>query len=276
MEGNGIAIEPISGALGAEVLGIDISADLDRDTVGAIRQALLDHCVIFFRDQRLDPAHLKAFAAHFGEIFQHPNFIGSDADPAIVEIRREPGDDRIVGENWHSDATMVAAPPMGSILYGAEIPAYGGDTLFSNLYLAYESLSEGMKRLIAELRAVHSDRKIAGPRALGRATKQHEDWQEKTALHPVVRTHPESGRKLLFVSERNIVAFEGMTEAESEPLLHYLSEHAHRPEFTCRFRWRKGSVAFWDNRCTQHIALNDGVPSRRLMQRVQFVGDRPF
>ncbi|HWG06562.1 MAG TPA: TauD/TfdA family dioxygenase [Beijerinckiaceae bacterium] len=271
-----IAIEPISGALGAEIFGVDIAEDLDNATIGEIRQALLDHCVIFFRDQTLDTARLKAFASRFGEIFRHPNFIGWEADPAIVEIRREPGDQRIVGENWHTDATMVAAPPMGSILYGVEIPAFGNDTLFSNLYLAYETLSDGMRRLIANLKAVHSDRKIAGPRARGRSTKQHEDWQEKQALHPLVRTHPETGRKLLFASERNIVSFEGMTEAESGPLLHYLSEHAHRPEFTCRFRWRTGSVAFWDNRCTQHIALNDRVPSRRVMQRVQFVGDRPY
>jgi taurine dioxygenase len=165
LERDKIAIEPVSGSLGAEIFGVDISRDLNEATIGAIRQALLDHCVIFFRDQQLDSARLKAFAARFGEIFQHPNFIGSDADPAIVEIRRDPDDKRIVGENWHTDATMVPAPPMGSILYGVEIPPFGNDTLFSNLYLAYETLSDGMKRLIADLRAVHSDRKIAGARA---------------------------------------------------------------------------------------------------------------
>jgi taurine dioxygenase len=159
-----IEVRPITGALGAELHGVDLCADLDAATVAAIRRALLDHCVIFFRDQRLDAARHKALARRFGEIFVHPNYAGVVPDPEIIEIRREPGDLRIVGEEWHTDTTMMSEPPMGAILYAVEVPPYGGDTLFANQYLAYETLSDGMKRLLADLRAVHSDRKVAVPR----------------------------------------------------------------------------------------------------------------
>jgi taurine dioxygenase len=197
-----------------------------------------------------------------------------------VDIRREPGDLRIVGEEWHTDTTMMPEPPMGAILYAIEVPAYGGDTLFANQYLAYESLSDGMKRLLEGLRAVHSDRKVAGPQAglnAYRATKVREDaaWQETVSVHPVVRTHPETGRRLLFVNHSYTIRFDGMTEAESAPLLGYLLDHGHRPEFTCRFRWAAGSIAFWDNRCVKHLAVHDAGRFRRIMRRVQIAGDKP-
>jgi taurine dioxygenase len=176
---------------------------------------------------------------------------------------------------------MMAEPPMGAVLHAIETPPYGGDTCFANQYLAYETLSDGMKRLLDELRAVHSDRKVAGPlagRNAYRATKVREDtdWRETISAHPVVRTHPETGRKLLFVNHSYTIGFEGMTEEESRPLLDYLLEHGHRPEFTCRFRWRNGSVAFWDNRSVKHLAVHDAGPFRRLMRRVQIAGDRPY
>jgi len=166
---------------------------------------------------------------------------------------------------------------MGAILYAIEVPPYGGDTLFANQYLAYDTLSEGMKRMLGGLRAVHSDRKVAGPRAgvnQGRSTRARDDdgWRETVNVHPVVRTHPETGRKLLYVNASYTVGFEGMTEEESAPLLAFLLEHGHRPEFTCRFRWATGSVAFWDNRCTKHLAIHDAGPFRRLMRRVQIAG----
>ncbi len=175
---------------------------------------------------------------------------------------------------------MMPEPPMGAILYAVETPPYGGDTLFANQYLAYESLSEGLKRTLEGMRALHSDRKVAGPRVnmnARRATKVREDesWRETVSSHPVVRTHPETGRKLLFVNASYTFCFEGMTEAESKPLLDYLLEQGHRPEVTCRFRWREGSIAFWDNRCTKHLAIHDAGPYRRLMRRVQIAGDRP-
>jgi taurine dioxygenase len=274
-----IEVRPITGALGAEIHGVDLGADLDAASVAAIRRALLDHCVVFFRDQRLDAAQQKALARRFGEIFVHPNYATVVADPEIIEIRREPGDARIVGEEWHTDTTMMAEPPMGAILYAIDVPPYGGDTLFASQYLAYEALSDGMKRLLEGLRAVHSDRKVAGPQAgmnAYRATKVREEgWEETVSTHPVVRTHPETGRKLLFVNHSYTLRFDGMTEAESAPLLGYLLEHGHRPEFTCRFRWANGSVAFWDNRCVKHLAVHDAGRFRRIMRRVQIAGDKP-
>jgi taurine dioxygenase len=228
----------------------------------------------------MDVGEQKAMARRFGEIFVHPNFYGTQLDPEIVEIRREPGDTHIVGEEWHTDTTMMPEPPMGAILYALDVPPYGGDTLFANQYLAYEALSDGMKRLLDGLRAVHSDRRVAGPRSgrnAGRSTRARDDdaWRETVSVHPVVRTHPETGRKLLFVNHSYTVGFEDMSEAESRPLLDFLLEHGHRPEFTCRFRWANGSVAFWDNRCVKHLAINDAGPYRRLMRRVQIAGDRP-
>ena len=275
-----IQISPISGALGAEIGGVDVSRDLDPAVIGAIRQALLDHGVIFFRNQTIDVAQHKAFTRRFGEIFIHPNYKGVSADPEIVDIKRAPGDKKIVGEDWHADTTMAAEPPMGAILYAIEVPPYGGDTLFANQYLAYESLSDGLKRTLEGLRAVHTDRMVAGPQAgmnAHRSTKVREDadWRETISLPPVVRTHPETGRKLLFVNRSYTVGFEGWTEAESKPLLDYLLEHGHRPEFTCRFRWSEGALAFWDNRCTQHFAINDYPAGKRLMHRITIRGDVP-
>ncbi len=269
-----LEVQPIAGALGAELHGVDLGADLDDATIKEIRQALLDHCVIFFRDQDFDAEQHKRLARRFGEIFVHPNYAGTQADPEIVMIRREPDDTRVVGEDWHTDTTMMPAPPMGAILYALEVPPYGGDTLFANQYVAYETLSDGMKRLLGGLRAIHSDRLVAGPQSnasVGRTTKaRHDDaWRETVHTHPIVATHPETGRQLLFVNRAYTVGIEGLRDDESRPLLEFLMEHGNRPEFTCRFRWTKGAVAFWDNRCVKHLAINDAGPYRRLMRRVQ-------
>jgi len=269
-----LTVEPIAGALGAEISGVDLGAELDDGTIADIRRALLEHCVIFFRDQEFDAEQHKRLARRFGEIFVHPNYAGMQADPEIVMIRREPGDTRVVGEDWHTDTTMMTTPPMGAILYALEVPPYGGDTLFANQYAAYETLSDGMKRLIGGLRAVHSDRLVAGPQSrasVGRTTKARHDesWRETINTHPIVTTHPETGRNVLFVNVSYTVGIEGLTDEESRPLLHFLMEHGNRPEFTCRFRWTKGAVAFWDNRCVKHLAVNDAGPYRRLMRRVQ-------
>jgi taurine dioxygenase len=276
----GLDVRPLAGACGAEILGIDLSQRLSDESVAGIRRALLEHCVVFFRDQTLTVEQHKALARRFGEIFIHPNYKGTGPDPEIVEIRREPGDKRIVGEEWHSDTTMMEEPPIGAILYALDVPAYGGDTLFANQYAAYEALSPGMQRMIGGLRAYHTDRKVAGPRANNnafRSTKVREDdaWRETVSLHPVVVTHPETGRKLLYVNHSYTVGFEGMTEEESKPLLDFLLAHGHRPEFTCRFRWQKGSIAFWDNRSSKHLAVHDSHQARRHMRRVQISGTRP-
>jgi taurine dioxygenase len=278
MRNSRIEIRPIAGSLGAEISGVGIGEDLDEATIAEIREALNRHFVVFFRDQQLDAERHKAFARRFGDIFIHPNYQGVGDDDEVVMVRREPGDPHIVGEEWHADTTMVAAPPMGAILYAIEVPPFGGDTCFANQYLAYETLSDGMKRMLAELRAVHSDRKVAGPQAgrnACRSTKVREDdaWRETVSTHPVVRTHPETGKRLLFVNHAYTVGFEGTTEAESRPLLDYLLLHGHRAEFTCCFRWETGSVAFWDNRSVKHLAVNDSGPFRRLMRRVQIAGD---
>jgi taurine dioxygenase len=281
MRNTHIDVQPIAGALGAEIAGVDVAQELDDAVISDIRRALLDHGVIFFRDQKLDVDRHEAFTRRFGEIFVHPNYKGVSADPEIVDIRREPGDKKIVGEDWHTDTTMSQEPPMGAILYAIDVPPYGGDMLFANQYLAYDSLSDGLKRTLEGLKAVHSDRMVAGPQAgmnAQRSTKVREDsdWRETINVHPVVRTHPETGRKLLFVNRSYTVGFEGWTEAESKPLLDYLMEHGHRPEFTCRFRWASGSIAFWDNRCTKHLAVHDAGPFRRIMRRTQISGDAVY
>lgn len=273
-------VRPIAGACGAEIHGVDLSRSLSDTTIASIRQALVDHCVVFFRDQEIDVAQHKAFARRFGKIFVHPNYKGVGADDEVVVIRREPGDKKIVGEEWHADTTMVEEPPMAAILYAIEVPPYGGDTMFASQYAAYDALSDGMKTMLGRLRAHHSDRKVAGPQAnmnAFRTTKVREDdgWRETTAVHPVVVTHPESGRKLLYVNHSYTYGFEGMTEEESKPLLDYLLNHGHRPEFTCRFRWEKGSIAFWDNRSCKHLAVHDSHQARRHMRRIQIEGSRP-
>ncbi len=281
MRNSRLEVRPISGAGGAEISGVDVAQDLDDSTVGEIRDALNAHCVVFFRDQELDVTRHKAFARKFGEIFIHPNYRGIGDDPEIVMVRREPGDTGYVGEDFHADTTMSPEPPMGAILYGIDVPPYGGDTMFANQYLAYEALSDGMKKMNfssgSPLAASVAGRSQAGKNK-GRSTKHRDgpDWRETRNSHPVVRTHPETGRKMLFVNASYTVAFEGMTEKESRPLLDFLLEHGNQPEFTFRFRWQKGSIAFWDNRSTKHIALGDTGPFRRLMRRIQISGDKPF
>jgi taurine dioxygenase len=276
-----LEIEPLSTAIGAEISNVDLSRDLSDAAIGEIRRALLDHCVVFFRDQDLSVEAHKRLARCFGEIFVHPNFNTGDHDPEVVTIVRKPGDTRIVGEEWHTDTTMMAEPPMGALLYALEVPPVGGDTLFANQYMAYERLSDGMKRMVDGLKCWHTDRKVAGPNSPAalakRSTKvrDDDDWRETRNLHPVVRTHPETGRKCLFVNHSYSVCFEDMTEDESRPLLDWLMESGHRPEFTCRFRWRPGSVAFWDNRCVKHLALHDVHDHQRVMRRIQIAGDRP-
>ncbi len=273
-----ITVAPLSASIGAEIGGVDISRDFQDAVVAEIRQALLDHLVIFFRDQDLvDIERHKAFTRRFGDLFIHPNFNFGQENPEIVYLNRAPGDTRAAGETWHADTTMMVEPPMAAILYALEVPDWGGDTLFANQYLAYESLSEGMKAMVSGLSAIHNDSRVAGPNVglnAQRATKVREDddWRMTEHNHPVVRIHPETGRKCLFVNRIYVHRFDGMSVAESEPLLAFLYDHCARPEFTCRFRWRNGSVAFWDNRCVQHLAIHDNHQAARRMQRTQIRG----
>ena len=281
MRNSRIEVRPIAGACGAEIDGVRIGDDLDDATIGEIRQALNEHCVIFFRDQEFDAEQHKAFARRFGEIFVHPNYRGMQDDDEIVMVRREPGDKHIVGEDWHTDTTMVAAPPMGAILYAIEVPPYGGDTCFANQYLAYEALSAGMKRMLEGIAG--GAQRPHGRRAPGRPQRPSLDQGARgcrvarDGQHSSGGAHASRDRPQAAVRQRPYtVGFEGMTEAESRPLLDYLLEHGHRPEFTCRFRWENGSVAFWDNRSVKHLAVHDAGPFRRLMRRIQIAGDVPY
>ncbi|MEQ8816216.1 MAG: TauD/TfdA family dioxygenase [Thalassobaculum sp.] len=278
MRQNSIAVSPVAGAIGAEIAGVDLAQDLSDDTVGAIRQALLDHLVIFFRDQEFTPDRFLAFATRFGEPMVYPFVKGLDTHPEITPILKKEEDRSNFGGLWHSDTVYQQTPPMGTILYGIEIPPYGGDTEFANQYLAYETLSAPLRNFLDGLSAVHISGKGAVQKTRTDMMKHSSaglKGDELVSRHPVVRTHPETGRKALYVNVAHTTHFEGMTEEESQPILDFLFRHQVKSEFTCRFRWKKGSVAFWDNRCTQHNPINDYHGFRRLMHRITLVGDTP-
>ena len=278
-----IAIQPISPALGAEIGGVDLSR-LGAEEFEAVHQALLAHGAVFFRDQDLKPRDLIDFASRLGPLNVHPMMKPLDGYPTVLEIVKNPEDRNNFGGSWHTDLSFLERPALASLLYAREIPPVGGDTLFANMYLAYETLSEGFKRLLANLHAVHSTRIIYTPDAqaadgtIGDSAsmpRARMDEVHEEVVHPVVRTHPQTGRKALYVNCNFTIRFQDMTEAESAPLLRFLFAHLERPELTCRFRWTEGAVALWDNRCTQHYALNDYHGYRRVMQRVSIEGDRP-
>jgi taurine dioxygenase len=280
MSATAIEIRPLSGSLGAEIHGPDLARPLDSAAFGRIERAFLDHQVLFFRDQEITPAQLVDFAARFGSIGRYPLAEPIPEHPDIIAVVKEPDQATIFGGVWHSDTAYLEAPSLGSLLYAKEVPATGGDTLFANMYLAYESLSPGLRRLLDGLSAVNSAGKnketLRGDHlASGAMAGTAADPRGLQAEHPVVRRHPVTGRKALYVNRAHTLRFSDMTEAESAGLLGFLFEHAAREDFTCRFRWRVGSLALWDNRCTQHYPLNDYHGQRRVMHRVTIAGDRP-
>jgi taurine dioxygenase len=272
-----IRVEPVAGALGAEISGVDLAKPLDDAVVAALRRAWLEHLVVFFRDQPLSPAQFLAFARRFGEVIEYPFVKGLPEQPEIIPVLKLAHEHVNFGGVWHSDTAYLEEPPMASMLVAREIPPAGGDTLFANMYLAYDALSDGMKRVLEGLVAVNSSSKADASRTREDRMKDsaREAKREYVAAHPVVRVHPETGRKALYVNVAHTVRFDGMTEEESAPLLRFFFEHQVRPEFTCRFRWQPGSIAFWDNRCAQHNAINDYPGHRRLLHRVTLGGDRP-
>ncbi len=273
-----LQINRIAGALGAEIHGVDLAADLDDGAVRAIRQALLDHLVIFFRDQELPPDRFLAFAKRFGTPSEYPLIKGIEGHPEIIKVAKLEHETVNFGGIWHSDTSYLERPSMATLLVAREVPPFGGDTLFANMYLAYESLSEGLRRVLDGLKAVNSSTKADATRTREDRIKSDPTPQSRSeflAEHPVVRTHPETGRKALYVNVAHTVRFAGMTEEESAPLLQYLFRHQTRPEFTCRFSWRVGSLAFWDNRAAQHNPVNDYHGFRRVMHRITLAGDRP-
>jgi taurine dioxygenase len=275
---NALDVRPLSGALGAEILGIDLAHDLGDDTVAAIRAAWLEHLVIFFRQQTLSPAQFLKLASRFGEPVEYPFVKGLEGFPQITPVIKLEHEKINFGGLWHSDTAYLERPPMATMLIARETPPRGGDTLFANMYLAYETLSDGMRRMLDGLVVVNSSAKADVTKTREdrvRDSAKNDARQEYVAEHPVVRTHPETGRKALYANGGHALRFRDMTVEESAPLLSYLFSHATRPEFTCRFRWEEGSIALWDNRCTQHNPVNDYHGFRRVMHRVTLKGDVP-
>jgi taurine dioxygenase len=280
-EYNRITVAPLAGALGAEIFGVDIT-DVDQETYVEIHQAFLNHSVIFFRDQDLTPETQMAFGRLFGPLNRHSYVKGMNDYPDVFRIVKEPTDVHHFGNAWHSDLAYEEKPALATILYGIDVPEVGGDTMFTSLYAAYDALSDGMKRMLADLRIVFTNANTYGKDAtrfkagVARDMTVAQAPEEKEVQHPIVRTHPETGRKALYLSTTHFSRIEGMSKAESQPLLDQLAKHAVRPDFTCRFKWRPGSIAMWDNRCTMHYAVNDFPEARRIMQRVTLQGDRPY
>ena len=263
----------VTGHCGAEVRGIDLSQPLEAEVVDVLSKALAEHCVLFFRNQSMTPVQQKALGRHFGELHIHPAWPRLvDGHPEIMEIYADENTRRIAGEDWHSDVSCDREPPLGTILQMLEVPPAGGDTLFANMVAAYESLSAPMRRMLDGMTAVHDGEYVY------RGRYDDADDEGKTfprSEHPVVRTHPVSGRKALFVNRLFTTRIVQLSKNESDAVLGFLVEHAASPMFQCRFRWRPGSVAFWDNRCAQHYALWDYYPNRRRGLRVTIKGDRP-
>jgi taurine dioxygenase len=264
----------IAGALGAEIEGVSLKGRLPGDLVAEIRAAWLEHQVIFFRDQDLGLAEYMAFAERFGEPVEYPMVQGLEGFPKVIEVKKLEHERVNFGGIWHTDTAYLERPPMASMLLARELPPFGGDTLFASMYAAYEGLSPGMQALLGPLKAVNSSTKADASKTREDRVKG-EDHKVFSAEHPVVRTHPETGRKALYVNSGHTVRFAGWTEQESAPLLEYLYQHMIRPEFTCRFAWRPGSIAFWDNRCAQHNPVNDYHGYRRVMHRITLAGDVP-
>jgi taurine dioxygenase len=275
-------ITPISGALGAEIAGIDLSGELSNSDAAEVHEAFLAHRVLFFRDQKLSPPQFARFARLFGEPDIYPFIKGLPDTPEVIEIIKTETDTTNFGGSWHSDTSYLECPALGTTLHALETPNAGGDTLFANTTMAYEALSDGMRDLLADLVGVNSSEKgYQGGRAAGMARLDamkgtfQAEAQTYESEHPVVRTHPATGRKSIYVNRSHTMRFKDMTVEESAPIINYLCDHMVRPEFTCRFRWKPGSVAIWDNRTTLHHAVNDYAGQRRHMRRITIKGDRP-
>lgn len=274
-------IQPLAGALGAEVRGISLTA-LDDAGWRDLQRAFLDYAVLAIRDQRLEPADIMAVGKRFGEPCFYPFVSGIEGFPYIFEVVKEEHETTNFGGSWHSDTTYLKEPPLATLLYALETPAYGGDTLFTNTYAAYDALSPAMRAMLDGLVGVNSAAlKYGGGRAkmhnkiAAMKVQDTEQAESYEAEHPVVRTHPQTGRKALYLSKSHTIHFKGMTEQESRPLIEFLQEHQTRPEFTCRVRWEPGTLTIWDNRCTQHSAVNDYHGQRRRMRRLTVGPQKP-
>jgi taurine dioxygenase len=274
-----LEVRQLGAALGAEIRGVDLSQPLDATSVDFIRDAFLEHIVLTIRDQSLPPAAQIAFTEHFGAVEPHPlgSRPGLPDHPQLMVLENRPGKPGARNDFWHSDISHAQCPPAVSLLHALDVPEGHGDTMFCNMYNAYEQLSLGMRQLLESMTAVHS----------GEATARRNREEASDALpitdvpppvaHPVVRTHPETGRKTIFVNPFFTLRFTDMSDSESEPILRYLHELATRPENIYRHRWRKGDVLMWDNRCAMHYAVKDyDEHMPRYLHRTTAAGDRPF
>ena len=271
-------IKKIAGALGAEIIGLDLTQSPSADLTKEIREVFLNNSVIFIRKQPLTSQQFMNFATAMGEPIQYPFVKGFDDFPQIIEVKKLEHEKVNFGGVWHSDTTYLEKPPMGSMLLSKEIPPYGGDTLFACQYAAYESLSDTMQRLLEGLQGINSSAKADVSKT--REDRIKSDGNESlpksfSSSHPVVRTHPETGRKALFVNIAHTTGIEGLTDKESASLLSFLFEHQVKPEFTCRWAWEPDALAFWDNRCAQHNPINDYHGFRRVLHRITLQGDKP-
>jgi taurine dioxygenase len=273
-----LEIEPVAGALGAEIRGIDLAQPISEEGYRQIRAALVQNEVIFFRDQVIEPGHQKALASLFGPLQTHPAYKTVEGYPEITILESTPEKPTKI-EKWHTDMTFRKQPPMGTLLVSRVVPERGGDTQFSSMTAAYNALSVPLRDFLGGLTAVHdfahgfreSLEEPGGRERLSQALVDNPPVE-----HPVVRTHPETGKKLLFVNELFTTHIVGLTRAESDNLLYFLYNHIRAPEFCCRFRWTANAVAFWDNRSTQHKPVNDYFPAHRRMERITIDGDEPY
>jgi len=276
--GTQLSVRRLSPALGAVVENVDLSRDLDDESIAAIRAALDAHLVLFFEHQAWTPEQQRDFSRRFGDLYVHPLYPGQAGLPELMILEYD-ANRRGHNDVWHSDVTYIQTPPQASILYSEIVPEVGGDTLWANTYLAYEALSEPMKKFAGELQAVHDFARAFRPERFAqygiadRAEKTYAD--NPPVLHPVVRTNTATGRKALFVNQNFTSHIAGLNARESAALLNYFVDHINAPEFQVRWRWSPGVVAFWDNRWTQHYALADYFPSHRRMRRATILGDRP-
>lgn len=276
---NALKVTPLSAAIGGLVEGVDLTQDLSDAVIGDIRQALLDHKVIFFENQDISPAQQRDFAARFGELHVHPVYPSFPEQPEIMVIdnhKENPTDN----DNWHTDVTFIETPPMGSILHACQLPPVGGDTMWSSMTEAYKALSPSMQQFLSTLQAVHDFEHAFPPGrqvAVNAGKETYEDARKKNppVLHPVIRTHPETGEQGIFVNFGFTSRIKGLRAAESKAILNFLFEHIQKPQFVVRWRWSPNAVAFWDNRNTQHYAVNDYLPHRRIMHRATILGDKP-
>lgn len=273
---NSISIHPLNPVIGAELHGFDLREDLSGEDVQAIQDALNTYQVVFFRDQDITPEQHLAFGRRFGELHVHPSVRGKPRSQwsELLAVHADATTGRVAGDKWHTDVSCDEKPPLSSILHLTTIPDSGGDTLFSSMYAAYEALSEPMKQMLDGLTATHDGAPNYGDRER-RNRKDNPDRVDSVAVHPVIATHPSTGRKTIYVNSAFTVRINELNEAESEAVLRMLFAHVTRPEFQCRFHWQRNSIAFWDNRAVQHYAVWDYYPAVRSGQRVTIRGDRP-